>query len=334
MALPPSDKIASADLASKPSAPPVISAPEMIAIAVSLIWVLGVALFFWMTPSEQGGFDGVRFIVVFLAVFMPVAMIWIAASAARSTRIMREEASRLQAAVDGMRKSYIAQQQTAGMALKPAVERKLDEIAQSTKKAENAIATFTTTREPARAPLAPKVEAPGQDQPALELGTPSEALGPPLSTEDLLRALHFPENAEDTSGFAALRRALRDRQAAGLIQAAQDVLTLLSQDGIYMDDLRYDRARPELWRRFAMGERGRGVAGLGGVRDRSSLALSAGRMKQDTIFRDAAHHFLRRFDRMLIAFEPTANDAELAALSDTRTARAFMLLGRVTGMFD
>ena len=53
------------------------------------------------------------------------------------------------------------------------------------------------------------------------------------------------------------------------------MLTLLSQDGIYMDDLRPDRARPEAWRQFAEGARGREVAALGGVRDRSSLALTA-----------------------------------------------------------
>ena len=146
--------------------------------------------------------------------------------------------------------------------------------------------------------------------------------------------MNFPETAEDEVGFAALRRALKDREASQLIQAAQDVLTLLSQDGIYMDDLRPDRARPEIWRQFAGGTRGRPVAALGGVRDRSSLVLTSGRMKQDPIFRDAAHHFLRRFDKVFAEFEPRANDSEISALSDTRTARAFMLLGRVAGTFD
>jgi hypothetical protein len=37
---------------------------------------------------------------------------------------------------------------------------------------------------------------------------------------------------------------------------------------------------------------------------------------------------------MLAGFEKTASDAEIADLSDTRTARAFMLLGRVAGTFD
>ena len=126
----------------------------------------------------------------------------------------------------------------------------------------------------------------------------------------------------------------KDRETAILIQAAQDVLTLLSQDGIYMDDLRPDMARPDVWRRFAQGERGRKIAVLGGIRDRSSLALTNGRMKQDTIFRDTVHHFLRQFDKVFARFEESATDADLTAFSDTRTARAFMLVGRVTGTFD
>jgi hypothetical protein len=155
-----------------------------------------------------------------------------------------------------------------------------------------------------------------------------------VSTADFISALNFPETAEDREGFAALRRALADRRAATLIRASQDVLTLLSQDGIYMDDLTPDRARPEVWRKFASGERGPAIAGLGGIRDRSSLALSAARMRQDTIFRDSAHHFLRAFDRTLQQMADGLTDQELVALSDTRTARAFMLLGRVSGIFD
>ncbi len=73
---------------------------------------------------------------------------------------------------------------------------------------------------------------------------------------------------------------------------------------------------------------------LGGIRDRSSLALTAARMREDPVFRDAAHHFLRSFDKTFAEFEKNATDAELADLAETRTARAFMLFGRVTGTFD
>ncbi len=310
-----------------------VTPSEVIATALSLLWLLASGLFFLLMPDGAQGFDGLRFVMVLLAIFLPVAMIWVAALAARSIRVMREESARLQAVIDGMRQTYIKQQQAAGMAVKPAVEKKLDEIAETTRQTETALATFTSARDQSGTLKTQRADAVPDDQPLLALGTPSEALAPPLSTDDFIRALHFPENAEDLEGFAALRRALKDRQAAQLIQAAQDILTLLSQEGIYMDDLRYDRAKPDLWRRFAKGERGRGIAALGGVHDRSSLALAASRMREDPIFRDAAHHFLRLFDKTLLAFEESATDAELARVSTTRTAVAFMLLGRVAGMF-
>lgn len=311
-----------------------ITGLEIIALLLTLLWLGGSVVFFVKSPATV---DGMQFLITALVIFLPVAMIWMAATTARSARIMREESQRLQAAIDAIRQAYVSQQQRTAIGPEPSVTRKLDEIAEAAKKTETALATFTTSRrEVPRSAIATEKPAASTDgdQGSLELGTHAEELSPPLPAEDFIRALNFPETAEDEAGFAALRRALRDRSTAQLIQAAQDVLTLLSQDGIYMDDLRPDMARPEIWRAFAQGTRGRPVAALGGVRDRSSLALTSGRMKQDPIFRDAAHHFLRRFDQTFAAFEPDASDAEISTLSNTRTARAFMLLGRVAGTFD
>ncbi len=311
-------------------------AVDRAALGISIVWLLlsaGYFLFF-----SQDGLDGVRFLLILMVVFMPVAMIWVAAMAMRAARIMEAESARLQAAVDALRKAYVTQSKASSPNEQlPAVSiaKKLDEIAAAQRKTETALATFTTVRHQNPAPLASDPSDPnGGDQPALALGTPAEAIGQPLSTAQLIRALNFPETADDSEGFAALRRALKDRPTAQLVQASQDVLTLLSQDGIYMDDLRPDLARPELWRRFAQGERGRVIAALGGVRDRSSLALTNARMKKDPIFRDATHHFLRLYDKALAQFEKTASDEELADYTMTRTSRAFMLLGRVAGTFD
>lgn len=310
---------------------------EVIAIVISLIWLVGVALFFLVLPGEGDGaasIDSLRFVMTLMAIFLPIAMVWIAAMAARSARIVREESQRLQSAIDGMRQTYVADRQSRGTGIEPTVERKLNEIARATQKTEAALATFATSRPSGQHKPAPAPTPKGNDQPSLELGTTAEDLAPPISKPDLVRALNFPDTDSDEVGFAALRRALKDRTAKQLIQASQDVLTLMSQDGIYMDDLRPDRARAEIWRRFAHGERGKTVAALGGVRDRSSLALTSGRMREDMIFRDAAHHFLRKYDQMLVAFEAEASDEDIAALAETRTSRAFMLLGRVTGAFD
>jgi hypothetical protein len=199
------------------------------------------------------------------------------------------------------------------------------------------MATFTSLRAQQTAERAAVVQpkpTPDAPQPTLALTSDNPIEKEPISVADFIKALNFPENEHDKEGFRTLRRALEDRSTQRLIRASQDALTLLSEDGIYMDDLRPDRARPEIWRKFATGERGRAIAALGGIHDRSSLVLTAGRMKQDPVFRDAAHHFLRHFDKTFMKFESHASDEEISHLADTRTARAFMLLGRVAGTFD
>lgn len=337
MAEPRDESQTSLGLYQRPQAPRP-SGLEIAAAAASVAWLALAGVFLLLTsPGEGTESAGLRFAVTALALFLPVGMIWVAATAARASRVMREESQRLQAAVEALRRAYLTQEQSRHSVAEPSVARKLEEIASLQRRTDAALAMFTSSRAAASAPGGgepPAAEAGAEGQAALALGTPAEALAPPLDNEDFIRALNFPETAEDAEGFAALRRALADRQTAQLVTAAQDILTLLSQDGIYMDDLRPDMARPEIWRRFAEGERGRAIAALGGVRDRSSLAITAARMKQDPIFRDAAHHFLRRFDHGFAAFADRASDAEIQAFADTRSARAFMLLGRVAGTFD
>jgi len=315
------------------------SGAELAAAIVSLAWIAFVAISFVFQPVEGGRLG---LVMTGLIVLVPIALLWVAVSMSRSLRSLRNEAARLQAAVDAMRNAFVAHNQAGAVSLKPSVEKKLDEIAAAQRQTETALATFTSRRDPAqtvpsadrKAALAGPQASTGDEQPALALGTPAEDLRPPLSVADFIRALNFPETPEDKVGFRALRLALEDRTTSKLIRAAQDVLTLLSQDGIYMDDLKPERARPEVWRRFAQGERGRTISALGGIRDRSSLALTAGRMREDPVFRDAAHHFLLQFDRTFQEFEKNASDQDMAELAETRTARAFMLFGRVTGTFD
>lgn len=322
----------------RPATRPPLTTVEVAAVVLSVLWLAGAVPWFLFLAPEGARGDGAPGVVLGLAaVLMPVALLWAGLSAARASRIMREESAQLRAAIDDLRATVRAQNRADGATADRAVVQKLDEILAAQNKTEAALATFSPSRahesgpQPVR-PAPPPPTSPG-DQVTLPLGTPADDIAPPLAHADFIRALNFPESPEDKAGFDALRRALRDRPTAQLIRAAQDVLTLLSQDGIYMDDLRPDMARPEIWRRFAAGERGRAIAALGGIRDRSSLALTAARMKQDTIFRDAAHHFLRLFDRVFTRFAETASDAEITELSDTRTARAFMLLGRVAGTF-
>ncbi len=313
-----------------------------VASGLSAVWVVAVIAYVWEAPSVA---RSLGLVLTLLIVFLPLAVIWAVVFTMRSVQSLRGEAARLHATVEAMRAAYVQGQQSAAAqaAVKPSVERKLDELAASARHTEAVLATFQTRRDSGliqasadrkAALVTPRPAPPSEEQPGLALGTPAEDMRSPLSVTDFIKALQFPESPDDKDGFRALRLALEDRTTAKLIRAAQDVLTLLSQEGIYMDDLKPDRARSELWRRFAAGERGRTIAALGGIRDRSSLALTASRMREDAVFRDAGHHFLRTFDKTFAAFEPNASDEELGDMAETRTARAFMLFGRVTGTFD
>ncbi|MGB3146667.1 MAG: hypothetical protein WBA91_02785 [Paracoccaceae bacterium] len=306
-----------------------------IALGLSLVWLALVALFYFLA----GGFGAGGGLMALIAVVMPLALIWAVAMIARSVEEIRAEARSLQSSVDAVRAALASERRQSNSGF----DQQTPPSGHAEPSADAALATFTSRRDATVTQasadkmatlISPRPDDRSDDQTSLALGTPAEDLAQPVSRADFVRALNFPDSQDDKEGIRALRRALDDRTVAKLVRAAQDVLTLLGQDGIYMDDLKADRIRPELWRRFATGERGKTIAALGGVRDRSSLALATGRMRQDTIFRDAAHHFLRQFDRSFVDFETDASDQDIVALSETRTARAFMLLGRAAGTFD
>lgn len=180
-----------------------------------------------------------------------------------------------------------------------------------------------------------KPVAPAQDeQTALPLESPEFLSPDALRWEDLLRALNFPENGEDKAGFEALRKVLPNRAVALLLQAAEDVLSMLAQEGVYMDDLQPLETDPDAWAAFVAGTRGSEVDSVGAVHDEAALALAKGRMKGDTVFRDATLHFLRQFDGFLQEFSTMSEADDIVNLAVTRTGRAFMLMARASGTFD
>jgi len=331
---------------------------DVLAFALAVPWVLVTGVIFWLAWPDAGFDDGFavgRALLVVIAVLLPAVLIFVAVGSARATASLRQrqawlhaEVSRIadqQAAQSAMVRTHTAQIAAATPPAQPAPVEPAPQDSPPAQQAapepgppeqpaaEQPVSRFASRREvsrlivPRAAPQAPA------DQPALALETPQETT-PPIARPDLVKALDFPDDENDTEGFAALRRALRDRGARKLVQASQDVLTLLSQDGIYMDDLRPEPAGADLWRRFAAGERGRAVDRLGGIRDQAYLSVISRRAREDAIFRDSVHHFLRRFDQLLVTFEANATDTDLLELADTRTSRAFMLLGRATGIFD
>lgn len=294
---------------------------EVAAFALAGLWALAALIYLLAAAGPDTGPDPLRRLMGVLVIFLPAGLVWVGVAMARTARAVEEQGAALQSALDRFRKAEAERRQSSIVATVRPASAPTDIIPDRPGAGARAFATPA----PAAAAEPATAEHPGLfAEPAPE----------PLALETLIRALHFPETAEDVAGFDALKAAIRHPSAAHVVQAAQDLLTLLSQDGIYMDDLIPDRARPDVWRRFAKGERGREISALGGIRDRAALALSARRMREEAIYRDTAHHFLRSFDKTLARIEPEATDAELARLSETRSARAFMLIGRVAGLFD
>jgi hypothetical protein len=311
---------------------------EVAALVLTALWLGVVGWFFIAVDPAQvaaARAEPLGFAVALLGIFLPVALIWVAASAARTARTMREEAARLHAAIDAMRASHVERQEADG-ALRRSFEERIDGVARAQAVLGAELAGLRAEREEPEQVLEP-IGRPSGPSPLPALSLPladAPAEGTPLPPEDFIRALNFPENDRDAEGFEVIRRALRSPRTAALIEAAQDLLTLLAQDGIYVDDLSPHRPPPPAWRAFAAGARGAEVSSLAGVRDRSSLALTGGRLREDPVFRDAVHGFLRSFEEAVSPFLAEATDAELVAFADTRTARAFMLTGRVAGTFD
>ena len=307
-----------------------------------------------------------------LTLTVPVVLVWLAAwlaeelaaqralvlglaDAAMPLAVALEEASRRAQVPAGLTPEAIQRAVAAGVAglRAPDLGRPMDRLIIGQSRIEAALQRLASARQGAPVEAGTSATAPDAPAPAADLRRPpavpatatvaatvavdsgagaGEPAGP--SFPELVRALNFPRDAEDAEGFRALKAALRQPALAQLLQAAEDVLNLLSQRGIYVDELPMDPVDAAAWRRFIRGVRGPEVAAVGGLRDPGALDTARRLMAEDSIFRDSALFFQRRFDHVLSTFAAVASDPELIELAGTRSARAFMLLARLNRTFE
>ncbi|MGY6550152.1 MAG: hypothetical protein ACXIU7_14275 [Roseinatronobacter sp.] len=204
----------------------------------------------------------------------------------------------------------------------------------------DALRRFLQEQDPALPPIpdmrsagAPAADTPDALQPDTAVTASRTPAVPQASLAMTLRALHFPAHPQDAAGFAAMRHAFDNPHLAPLMRAAQDVLNRLAQEGIYMDDLHLDPIAPDTWRAVARGAGASSLARLPAIQDRSCLALTRAKLRDDPEFHDAADLFMRECAHVLASIVPLCEDATLTALTDTRSARAFVLLGDAAGVF-
>ncbi|MEM7269426.1 MAG: hypothetical protein AAF401_09245 [Pseudomonadota bacterium] len=290
-----------------------------------------------------------------LAAVAPVAFFFYGALLSQKAEEIRAETARLSSAIDALRHSVAPRAMPAANeladALTVAARTTLAEekaaLAAGLSRLDGALAETQTMMDTlhqreseakrAAKKTAPKNEAADADQPVLPFGGDTEIapVGGEIAWVDVVRALNFPNDENDEPGFAALRRVVTDRDFADLLQAAEDVLSLLSEEGLYMEDVHPEIAPALTWRNYAQGARGKEVETIGGVVDEVALALARSKMRTDPVFRDTSLHFLRRFDKLIErVFGELGEDPLMLEIADTRTGRAFMVIARVMGVFD
>ncbi len=290
-----------------------------IGAATSAVWLALVALAAWLAPQDQAR-GLAAWLIWVLSVLLPLALIWFGVWSARSLAALRLEAGDLRAALEQMRAAGGPGAEPQQM-LRPAAAP----IQRIPAPPPRPVAEPRAAAERRPAPRPPA----DARQARLELDTPD---APELTPTELYFALNFPDGPDDREAIRCLRLALADPGMARLIRAAQDVVTLLAGQGVYMDDVRVPETEPALWRGFAQGMRGEAVAGLAVIRDDQALDTASAMLREDEVFRDVAHHFLRHFDRLLTQRAETDDATVLAVLAETRSGRAFILLAQATGI--
>lgn len=321
--------------------------------AVWLLLVLGFAIFGPATDAPRTGWERVGTLA---AVLVPLALIALAVGTARSLAALRAEAEALRAMLAALQEGRPAASDAAAaepLELRRAPSRAAMQLPGSARvpeqRAAEPRAAEQRAAEPPRqprpaeprrtappaarpaGPLRPPAQRPPDPQPSLDLGGPPPV---PVDSDDLIRALNFPDGPDDAVAVQSLRAALRDPDTARLIRAAQDMVMLLATRGLYMDDRPAAPVRPDLWRRLAEGERGASLAGIITPSSPETMEAVGAALRGDEVFRDAAHHFLRHWDRLLTRELPNLDDRRVSALADTRSGRAFVLLAEAAGSLD
>ncbi len=188
--------------------------------------------------------------------------------------------------------------------------------------------------EPAAEETAPTPQE-DEAEPPLPLDPPPADARPQLDWEAMTVAMEFPDSETDRATIEALYKVLPDPMAARLMQSAEDVLSVLAGQGLYMDELKASATTEEDWTLYLDGARGSTADAIGAVTDEKALEQTRARLKRDGVFNDAALHFLLRYDAIAKrARAETGGDAYGPRMAGTRTGKAYALLTRALGRFD
>ena len=120
---------------------------ELIAGLLTLVWVIAVGTFFGLTGGVVTEGGALTAVMTLLAVFLPVAMIWVAALTPAPYATCAKRRSACRPPWTACAQAYVQHSQATALGIRPAVEKKLDEIAAAQRQTEATLATFTSRRD-------------------------------------------------------------------------------------------------------------------------------------------------------------------------------------------
>ena len=259
-----------------------------------------------------------------VALIGPILLIWLAAAHFRSSRNARDHIWALYSELNSLRESLYpeAQREEDGFQEEPLDTHAEPELPAETEPSAEAYGSDPTLTSDTEYEEQPEDASPSHPE------TDSAArMSLPLDT--LIRALSFADHEDDAEGFEAIDRAMDNEATAKLLDASQDVLHRLSALDIFVDNLPLDIAQHEVWRLHAANASKSEIATLGAITETDVLERVANLLEQDEQFRESAQNLVDQVNDQMMDIIGDADADQVAAFANSRTIRAFILLGNI-----
>lgn len=150
-----------------------------------------------------------------------------------------------------------------------------------------------------------------------------------LDAATLTRAFNLPNDENDTEGYDAIEAAVKIESLSTLLQNSHQILYTLADYDLIMDDLEIDMGLISTWRKFATDSPEGMISSLGGTGTFLEIDKVTSIVAENNDFEERANSFNKQMEEFISQAIPQLTDDEIKDLAQTRTFRAFLLLGQV-----
>lgn len=151
-----------------------------------------------------------------------------------------------------------------------------------------------------------------------------------MNADTLIRAFNLPNDENDTEGYDAIEAAVKIESIGTLLQNSHQLLYTLADFDLIMDELEIDLGLISTWRKFAADNAESTVSSLGGTGTFVEIDKVSSIVTERSEFEELANTFSSQMEEFISQAIPQLKDEEIRELAQTRTFRAFLLLGQVT----